>query len=31
MWPTSLEQFILAMHGVSVIWAPASEGEEPPF
>lgn len=31
MWPINLEDFILAMHGVSVIWAPSFEGEEPPF
>jgi|DEB0MinimDraft_3_1074331.scaffolds.fasta_scaffold01790_13 hypothetical protein len=31
MWPTSLEAFIEAMHGVSVIWRPAFKDQEPPF
>ena len=31
MWPVNLEDFILAMHGVSVIWSPSFDGEQPPF
>jgi hypothetical protein len=27
----TLEQFILAVHGVDVIWKPSESGEEPPF
>jgi hypothetical protein len=33
MWPPTmrLEEYILAMHGVNVIWRPAFKGQEPPF
>ena len=31
MWPMNLEDFILAMHGVSVVWRPAFKDQEPPF
>jgi len=31
MWPHRLVDYILAMHGVDVIWKPEFEGQEPPF
>jgi len=31
LWGNTIEQFILALHNVDVIWKPNKEGEQPPF
>jgi hypothetical protein len=31
MWADNLEDFIWQMHGVSVVWKPSFDDDEPPF
>jgi len=31
MWPSSLVDFIKALHNVDVVWRPETPEEEPPF
>jgi len=31
MWGVTLRDFILALHGVDIVWTPATQEEEPPF
>jgi hypothetical protein len=31
MYPATLREYILALHGVDIVWLPTTSGEEPPF
>jgi hypothetical protein len=31
MWGNTLLEYILAMHGVDLVWKPEKPDEEPPF
>jgi hypothetical protein len=31
MWGNTLREFILALHGVDIVWRPTHPNEEPPF
>jgi len=31
MWGNNLREYILAMHGVDIVWTPKDQNDQPPF